>query len=178
MAIGPLLDSSAYYLHGTEEETIPGRRESCRHAFSLESYPTGERIQEAVWRSFCCNKAGGRHPAPAEKDKNFEECYRIIAAGNSLEDTVKEIWALSNAFWMVVNTPSPLCTTTNGYLASAPYTAKLGDCITIVAGGRAPFFLRPVDDFYQLVGPCYAHKQSFPQRSGCVRVDFYAFIYC
>jgi len=53
VAIGPLLDPSAYYLHDTEEETIPGWREPCRHGFSHESYPIGESVQEAVWRSFC-----------------------------------------------------------------------------------------------------------------------------
>jgi Heterokaryon incompatibility protein (HET) len=170
VAIGPLLDSSAYYLHGTEEEAIPGWRESCRHGFSLESYPTGERVQEAVWRSLCWNKAGGKHPAAAATQNNFEEWYRIIAAGKSLEDTVKEVWALPNAFWRVVNTPSPLCTTTNGYLASAPYTTKSGDCIAVLTGGRAPFILRPVDSFYQLVGPCYIHGimkgEAFPIDQG------------
>lgn len=162
VAIGPLLDSSAYYLHGTEEETIPGWRESCHHAFSLDSYPTGESVKEAVWRSFCWNKPGKK------TQKDFDQWYRIIAAGKSLEDTVKLIWALPNAFWRVVNTPSPLCTTRNGYLASAPYTTKSGDYIGVLTGGRAPFILRPVDDFYQLVGPCYVHGimkgEAFPEN--------------
>ena len=166
VAIGPLLDPSAYYLHSTEEETLPGCRESCRHSFSLGSYPTGEKVQEAVWRSFCWNKAGGKHPAAAETQKNFEDCYRIIAAAKSLQDAVKEVRALRNPFWMEVNTPSPLCTTTNGYLASAPYTTKSGDCIAILTGGRAPFILRPVDNSYQLVGPYFIHGimkgEAFP----------------
>ncbi|KAK5130478.1 hypothetical protein LTR08_002000 [Meristemomyces frigidus] len=47
--------------------------------------------------------------------------------------------------------------TANGYLALAPAATKSGDHIALLAGGRAPYLVRPSNEDWQLVGSTYVH---------------------
>lgn len=44
-----------------------------------------------------------------------------------------------------------------GYLAMGLETIKLGNIIAIFSGAIVPFVLRPIDDHFMVIGPCYVH---------------------
>ncbi len=167
----PLADLGAYARQNSFQERIEGYRVSCKVGFSLKSYPTEESVEEAVWRSLCWNTwwetdYGLTYPAPEELAHSFREWYCILMASNNLEFIKREFDNQRNPFVNAINGISPLCTTKSSYLAAVPYTAEVGDCIALLAGGRLPFILRPTGDHSYFVGPCYFHGimngEAFP----------------
>lgn len=44
-----------------------------------------------------------------------------------------------------------------GYIGLAPQNAEEADLVCVLLGGRTPFVLRPREDLYELIGPCYVH---------------------
>jgi hypothetical protein len=44
-----------------------------------------------------------------------------------------------------------------GYMGLAPQSAEEAEWICVLLGGRTPFVLRPREDRYELIGPCYVH---------------------
>ncbi|PMD43910.1 HET-domain-containing protein [Hyaloscypha variabilis F] len=167
----PLAELGAYTWEAGFNEIIEGYRVSCKVGFSLTSYPTGEPVEEALWRSLCWNFRWGTdytmiYPAPDELAHSFREWYYILMASNTLEVTEREFKNQRNPFAAEINDTSPLGTTKNGYLAAVPYTTEVGDFIALLAGGRLPFILRPTGDHYCFVGPCYVHGimngEAFP----------------
>ncbi|EPE25374.1 hypothetical protein GLAREA_01286 [Glarea lozoyensis ATCC 20868] len=59
-----------------------------------------------------------------------------------------------------------MCRTRKGYLGLIPLTAKTGDQIVLLAGAPYPFVLRPIDDWFQLIGICFVdgimNGEAFP----------------
>lgn len=47
--------------------------------------------------------------------------------------------------------------TENGYMALVPSITQLGDHIVVFPGYQMPFVIRPVHEWYMLVGMCYVH---------------------
>jgi hypothetical protein len=140
---------------------------SCDTGFSLTKYPTGESVEEALWRSLCWGvDFQGNYPALDEVVDSFREWYRILMSFNTPEAIEKELE--KNSFLDIIYSWSPICTTASGYLAAVPYTSRVGDCIAILAGGRLPFVLRPTGDHYCFIGPCYVHGimngEAFPEN--------------
>lgn len=42
-------------------------------------------------------------------------------------------------------------------IGSVPHMTEVGDRIVILNGSNVPLVLRPVEDHYKLIGPCYVH---------------------
>jgi hypothetical protein len=147
-------------------ERIPGWQASCAAASTLQSYATGETVQEALWRTLSWNvEATDRHSAPMETSQVFESWHRAIMSdlANGEERPPPNQFYFSRR----VNSTAPVCVTLKGFLTSVPYTTQAGDCIAVLAGGRVPFVLRPTRDHYRLIGPCYVHGimngEAFPE---------------
>ncbi|KAI1359640.1 heterokaryon incompatibility protein-domain-containing protein [Xylaria arbuscula] len=47
--------------------------------------------------------------------------------------------------------------TENGYYVLGPAVVEAGDIVCVLFGSKVPFCLRPVDEYYLLVGECYVH---------------------
>lgn len=155
----PLVDLQAYKgTVGSYSTRILGWQQSCRTGLSLNEYPTGESIQDALWRTLCGNyDTHWNYPASIETGKHFEWWHRILSSDNDMDSMEKEMMAQKDRFGDAVRSTAPVCTTRKGLLASVPYTTETGDCIAVLTGGRVPFVLRPMGDYYYLVGPCYVH---------------------
>lgn len=164
-----LADLGAYAGILSFRDLIESFHMSCNSGFSLTKYPTGESVEEALWRSLCWNADfKQRYPAPDETVDSFREWYRVLISSNTLEAIWEELNSQENSFWNIVKPTSPLCTTSSGYLAAVPYTTEVEDCIAILAGGKFPFVLRPTGDHYSFIGPCYIHGimngEAFPEN--------------
>jgi hypothetical protein len=168
-------DLTTYANPNALKNRILGFLRSCEVGFALKTYPTGESVEEALWRTFCWNMDhDGRSPAPPELGDRFKESHRLLTSNDAL-DTIasgmrsqKDTFELVINLELVINPTAPLCTTANGFLAAVPCTTEVGDCIAILSGGNLPFVLRPTgDNHYRLVGPCYVHGimngEAFPE---------------
>jgi hypothetical protein len=167
----PLGDLAAYRNAKSWGQIIESWRISCSIGLSLTTYPTGESIEEALWRTFCWNIDYQKwNPAIKDIVTTFRNWRHLLESTNTDSINMVDIELLSqdNSFTSIINMTSPLCTTSNGYLAAVPYTTEIGDCIAILAGGGHPFVLRPTGDHYRLVGPCYVHGimngEAFPEQ--------------
>ena len=47
--------------------------------------------------------------------------------------------------------------TENSYMALLPCSTQPGDHIVVFPGHQMPFVIRPVQEYYMLIGPCYVH---------------------
>ena len=167
----PLCDLSLYAKNVAFKENIPGWQESCRLESSLYTYPTGEPVREALWRTLCWNVLitgdGSIQPAPSDTAKDFEEWRQIILSDNGLQTTEQKLYALERRFELRIYNIAPLYVTAKAYLASVPWTAKAGDIVAVLTGGTMPFILRPAGNHYRLVGHCYVHGvmngEAFPE---------------
>jgi hypothetical protein len=147
----PATDPKFYDHQSIAFNQILGCQASCRLGLSLRSYPTGEAPRDALWRTLCWN-LGSRDesPSPNENAEFFEPWYVQVMNGKLVD-------AEDPYHILVEDSLAPICITAKGYLASAPYTARKGDCISILTGSCLPFVFRPIGDHYQLIGPCYVH---------------------
>jgi hypothetical protein len=166
-----LASSTAYDFGASDWQRIAGWQASCSLGLSLTEYPTGEPVREALWRTLCWNVAKtDQYPAPADKKVIFEEWYRVLTADEEPKRTSRELEAHRRFNELVRSRRAPLCITEKGFLASAPYTTEVGDRIVVLSGARLPFVLRPVEDHYKLIGPCYVHGagimdgEAFPEN--------------
>ena len=71
--------------------------------------------------------------------------------------------------------PQPWCLTAAGRVGRVPKKTQLGDKVAIMAGGRAPYVVRPQGQCYALVGPCYVqglmNGEAFQRPSSGNRVQ-------
>ncbi|KAE8447185.1 hypothetical protein EG329_011016 [Mollisiaceae sp. DMI_Dod_QoI] len=167
----PLADPMAYALNTKLAHRIEGWRISCDVGFSLMNYPTGEPVEEAVWRALCWNVDLNSKPAPNKLEDSFREWYHILKSAKSVKECVEKIFDLrakQTSFERCINITSPLCTTAKGYLAAVPHTTEVGDCIVVLAGAEVPYVLRPTGDHCRFIGPCYVHGimdgEAFPEN--------------
>jgi hypothetical protein len=167
-----LADPKAYTEPFLNEQNIEGWRMSCNAGFSLTKYPTGEPVGEVVMRTLCwgwLSKTSHEQSSllSKETENNFREWHHVLTTIGTLEEYEEQLRIKQNLFDLQIY-GTPLCTTAKGYLAAVPYTAKVGDCIAILAGGCVPFVLRPIGDHYRLVGPCYVrgimNGEAFPEK--------------
>jgi hypothetical protein len=159
-----LADLGVYKYGSIPLERLQGWQKSCILARSLTKYPTKETLKEALWRTLCWNRTD-QYPAPEETGDHFKEWYRILMSHKDIESKATEMSRLENSF---TPSKSPICITSNGFLASVPYTTEAGDCIVVFAGGQNPFVIRRTGNYYRLIGPCYVHGimngEAFPEE--------------
>jgi len=89
-----LANPGAYaYILKRLDDRIPGWCVSCDMGTSLSTYPTGDLVEEALWRTLCWNIGFDfRSLASKETGESFQEWYRIISSANTTEGIAKRIW--------------------------------------------------------------------------------------
>jgi hypothetical protein len=169
----PLADPKSYTETFITDQVLEGLRMSCNVGFSLTKYPTGEPVGEVLMRTLCQNLTRGRSLEWSalllkEIEDDFREWHRVLTTTSTPKEYEEQLRIKQNSFELRIKWKTPLCTTAKGYLAAVPFTAKVGDCIAVLAGGRLPFVLRPTGNHYRLVGPCYVHGimdgEAFPEN--------------
>jgi hypothetical protein len=169
----PLANPKAYTENVLTEQLMEGLRMSCNVGFSLTKYPTGEPVGEVVMRTLCWDWISGSSHGQSsllseEIVNNFREWHRVLTTTSTLEEYTEQLRIKQNLVDVHIYSATPFCTTAKGYLAAVPHTAKVGDCIALLAGGRVLFVLRPIGDHYRLVGPYYVHGimygEAFPEN--------------
>ena len=134
---------------------------SCSLGLSLTTYPTGEAVEDALWRTLCWNTdRDTRYPALSNNGAYFKEWLDVLTSSSELDVKTRNI-ANGNRFAnSVALRRYPLCVTASGLLASVPYMTEVGDHIVLLSGASLPFVIRPIEGHYSLVGPCYVHGQG------------------
>lgn len=158
--ISKLDDPAAYQYPTNSHNAIPVWRESCRVAYSMSQYPTGESVEDVLWRTLIWNFGRDVHyPAPEDLRDAFKEFYKILTSDMDISQMKREMIDKSAGFNISAGSSAamPFCLTRNGYLASVPWTTSADDQIAVLAGASTPLVLRHVDEDYRLIGACYVH---------------------
>ena len=141
-------------------------------ARSISNYPTGEPIEEVLWRTWTCNRTFEGTTPLASFGQAFtalQTCLKMSSSAAEIVQTDPE----TNAYWQALSLQASsfiaatnrwalrlnLCVTKNKYLGHVPITANAGDLICVILGAGAPFVIRPdpTGNTYQLIGECYVH---------------------
>lgn len=160
-------DHRDMYEHNSEEMAIYDELLS-----RLKSYPTGETVEDAFWRTLIFNHKIDGSVAPQEFKKSYEALRATIkdqqyCAANPSGDTqveretyTRQLMAHNFAEtihrWQSDMRPF---VTENGFLGQVPTTARIGDVICVFLGAHVPFVLRPHErgGSYRVIGDCYLH---------------------
>jgi hypothetical protein len=57
----------------------------------------------------------------------------------------------------VLRSGKGLITTSKGYIGLAPSSTERGDKVCVLLGCKVPLILRPIDDYFQVIGDAYIH---------------------
>jgi hypothetical protein len=122
----------------------------------IKTYPTGESIEEAVWKTLIANRTIRMEKAPASYLIQYRIAKTTRAAPGSIGTT--ECSDYLQSFTHAANNCT-LGVLSEGYIGLLPQRVKIGDIIAIFHGCDAPFVLRPAgaEGHFQLVGECYIH---------------------
>ena len=140
-------------------------------ASNLKSYPTGETVEDALWRTLILNHTIDGSVAPQHFKKYFEAFRTFIkkSVGQATTPLLvhhgEEERAHEAMAYRFAETASQcqacmhLCTTQNGFLGCAPITVQKGDIICVFLGSHVPFILRAHENSgsYRLISECYIH---------------------
>ena len=133
----------------------------------LNSYPTGEDIQEVHWRALIANtNKEGIELSPSLGDAflALSEMVKRLDAGETTQ--APGMGTLHQA--MIPYLPSILrimggrkfCLTERGYVGLVMNQVLPDDLVYVLYGAAVPFVLRPAEDqpgSYRIVGDCYIH---------------------
>lgn len=142
--------------------------------YSLEPYPTGEKIHDVCWRTLIANVSyTGKNgtPAPQEYAEYFNDYWnlkylmikcrstRVVQGGTQEMVDGSQLWVSA----MSPVSQRVLFTTDRGYAGIGQAELKEGDEVCIFHGAATPFILRKEerDENFKprhvLVGECYIH---------------------
>lgn len=142
---------------------------------SQDSYPTGETLQEAFWRTLVCNKNMQGQKVGEEYGSYWKIVHRLYSCDDVFENMPSHDEIMS---MMLFEQPMDMfaegrrfCTTVNGRIGWVPQRASLGDFVCVFLGypvpfiirkaffreAHLPFMIRPATTYFQLVGECYIH---------------------
>jgi hypothetical protein len=77
--------SAAYAISNSIAEFIPGFVSSCEAGLALKAYPTGESVEDALWRTLCWDMCMNRMSrAVPDRVTAFREWYRFLTSNVSL----------------------------------------------------------------------------------------------
>lgn len=135
---------------------------------SLKSYPTGEDVATAYYRTLAANMV------PEDATPTYlEKCYQLYYRDNAVEmmragflrpgeqdiDSAmyKDLVGYSSQVFSVTHGRN-IFVTKKGYMGLCPRSTRLGDKVVVLFGGRTPFILRKArKGRYEFLGECYVH---------------------
>ena len=127
---------------------------------------------EGLWRTLTCSHDTRMSPGPAIHGtwtKSFIELILLHASGTTAtfkdgrvqqqqQQERHRQFQHMHAIVALMNKHRSFCSTAAGRIGLVPGTAKAGDVICVLYGGRVPYVLRPCKNgYYVLVGECYVH---------------------
>ncbi|CZR68110.1 uncharacterized protein PAC_18009 [Phialocephala subalpina] len=140
-------------------------------AANLKSYPTGEKLEDVVWRTFMANRGWIKIEEP-EKDRIAFEAYKKLRGplfpsyppppphlDSSQEELLKQQMWPFQARVLEANQGYRFGVTACGHMGLFPNESKNDDLIFIIPGASTPFIIRPDPNgtCFTLVGDCYVH---------------------
>lgn len=143
---------------------------------SLCSYPAGEHVIDAYWRTLIRNKTIEFEEPPPSFGPLYHRARSFIKRkhnGSCTEADVHDLPSLMPFLKALIGPfeKSRFCVTDKGYIGLCNENTEPGDCVTILLGGLAPVIIRKTDArkrYFRLVGECYVHgmmtgaQLSFP----------------
>jgi hypothetical protein len=117
---------------------------------------------DAFWRTLTADAFLGQRKAPEEAFNQFEvwSGRKDLASVIDQEDLPTSYINYAARFVHSLDKSSSgrrFLVSDGGYMGLAPESAEEADLICIILGGQTPFVLRPHEDLYELIGPCYVH---------------------
>lgn len=108
----------------------------------------GRSLPIGLRQAISFNRAHGQEsgvPLSSQRTWDILCVLGMTSLGNTHSNTLK------------LNTGRAFFTTLGGYMGSAFHTIQEGDTVAVFAGARHPMIIRPVGEYYHLVGPAYIH---------------------
>jgi hypothetical protein len=140
-------------------------REWERLALGIHTYPTGEAVIEAYWRTLIAGADKENEEAPIEFGNHFARWYNQF--GSTAFDlselhyrtslTSEEAAKLYGSCVQETCRGRRLFTTSMGYMGVGVKGGLKGDHIAVLSGSIFPCLLRSKEDFFTFVGECYIH---------------------
>jgi hypothetical protein len=140
-------------------------REWERLALGIHTYPTGEAVIEAYWRTLIAGADKENEEAPIEFGNHFARWYNQF--GSTAFDlselhyrtslTSEEVAKLYGSCVQETCRGRRLFTTSMGYMGVGVKGGLKGDHIAVLSGSIFPCLLRSKEDFFTFVGECYIH---------------------
>lgn len=133
---------------------------------NVTSYPTGERILDAHWKTLVGNRCERSQAAPESFGELFPRVRRFLerkqAKDESFDANGEEYAALWPFMKLLLNTFEMMRfgVTGKGYFGLFVNETQPGDVIHILLGQHTPYVLRrssALANRFQLVGQCYTH---------------------
>ena len=116
-------------------------------------YITGEAVEDAYATTLIANTTHEDRLATNEYCEVYKEWHAWLVAGAlGSRPIYHEAIENSEVFWK-----TQVCVTSHGYLCLVPEMAVRTDCVAILASYKMPVVLRPVGQYYELIGDCYVH---------------------
>lgn len=135
----------------------------------VSAYPTGEPIEEVMWRTFIANRSGPMQEAPSSLGEEFRKWREFLFGGSwkqgqKVQDRMELALSIPGynymAAFMMTFPFYKLCVTIRGYIGLVPLNAQVGDFVVILNGGDVPFIVRSASsdsNKVKLVGESYIH---------------------
>jgi hypothetical protein len=133
---------------------------------TLTTYPTGEDLQEAQWRTLVANRTAEMTEPPKEFAEPFLEAANFWREPNPSDrySSGQELIAIDNRLRPFLEAFAAwnkrFCSTEKGYIGLVLLRTQPGDLVFVPFGSAVPLILRRSDErlgFCQLVGSSYLH---------------------
>ncbi|KAF5984248.1 heterokaryon incompatibility (het-6OR allele) [Fusarium coicis] len=101
--------------------------------------------------------------------------HRLLGFGKICSIDDNEILSFGKSFTDVqLAFDQRMATTRSGYLCMVPWSARAGDRIALLLGGRTPYVLRNAGEKWRILGDCYVHGIMSGEAWGdnkCVEIE-------
>jgi hypothetical protein len=134
---------------------------------SVVSYPTGENLQDILWRTLIANRDYSGKTLDERSSDDMKASYfafRQNLGVSTSADHDKDLHLDDDMFGLAFLSLAQFLTfarTKHGYVCAVPKISKTGDCIFVLQGCAVPFVLRQIgtasERLYHLVGKTYVH---------------------
>jgi hypothetical protein len=136
----------------------------------LNSYPTGEHLREAMWKTLIAGRVDNGEVLTGKVLEKMQNAYFVFEKGMHLlpeeeyltwdEQSEEGLVKYGNAF-STFNSEFHLATSRTGYICLVPSGTQADDCIFVLQGCPEPFILRQAgpesDKSFLFLGKTYVH---------------------
>jgi hypothetical protein len=117
-------------------------------------YITGENLRHAYNATLISAQDAQDNMASDDFIADAETWRQWIREGAKSPECPAYHSAIENSFAFRSH---KFCWTKEGFMALVPSITQLGDVVVVLNGHPMPFVLRPVQEYFQVIGLCYVH---------------------